>query len=237
MKMVRECFGVLRNKLNDDFNFFAFRMTTEIDECWRRSLALAKQMDDYLVQPMRDFVRLFEELDVKYAIMGGIAVGAHGIPRPTHDLDFTISIERQRLPDLYAAAEQLGYSVPDAFAAGWVDLVAEMPLVRVRQWVEGKVIDIDIFLAESDFQENVLARRVRMEVDAGVAWLVSAEDLILLKLIASRPRDIGDIFDVFLAQGQLDEEYMRKWAAELGVEDRLREVKSQFDQENSGDQT
>ncbi|MEX1026679.1 MAG: DUF6036 family nucleotidyltransferase, partial [Candidatus Paceibacterota bacterium] len=207
------------------------------DGCWRRSLALAKQMDDYLVQPLRDFVRLFEELDIPYAIMGGIAVGAHGIPRPTHDLDFTISIERQRLPDLYAAAEQLGYSVPDAFAAGGVDLVAEMPLVRVRQWVEGKAIDIDIFLAESDFQENVLARRVRMEVDAGVAWLVSAEDLILLKLIASRPRDIGDIFDVFLAQGQLDEEYLRKWAAELGVADRLRDVKSQFDLENSGGQT
>lgn len=193
-------------------------------------------MDDYLVQPMRDFVKLFEELEIPYAIMGGIAVGVHGIPRPTHDLDFKISIERHRLPELYAAAEELGYSVPEAFAAGWVDLVAEMPLVRVRQWVEGKTIDIDIFLAESAFQESVLARRVRMEIDAGVAWVVSAEDLILLKLIASRPRDIGDIFDVFLAQGQLDEEYLRKWAAELGAEDRLRDVKSQFEKENSGDQ-
>ena len=194
-------------------------------------------MDEYLVQPMHDFVRLFEELHIPYAIMGGIAVGVHGIPRPTHDLDFKISIERHRLPELYAAAEKLGYSVGDAFAAGWVDLVAEMPLVRVRQWVEGKAIDIDIFLAESPFQESVLARRVRMEIDTGAAWVVSAEDLILLKVLASRPRDIGDIFDVFLAQGRLDEEYMQTWAAELGVEDRLRDVKSQFDKENSGDQT
>jgi len=193
-------------------------------------------MDEYLVQPLQDFVRLFEELEIPYAIMGGIAVGAHGIPRPTHDLDFTIRIDRSRLPEFYAAAEQLGYSVPEAFAAGWVDLVAEMPLVRVRQWVSGKAIDIDIFLAESSFQKSVLARRVRMELDTGFAWLVSAEDLIVLKLLAMRPRDVGDILDIFLAQGQLDEHYMRTWAAELGVEDRLRDALSQSDQENSGDQ-
>ncbi len=73
-------------------------------------------MDEYLVQPMLDFIKLFEELQIPYAIMGGIAVGAHGIPRPTHDLDFKISIERNRLPSLYKAAEKLGYSVPDSFA-------------------------------------------------------------------------------------------------------------------------
>jgi len=186
-------------------------------------------MDEYLVQPLVDFIRLFEELHITYAIMGGIAVGAHGIPRPTHDLDFKIRLERHRLPELYAAAEQVGYSVPDAFIAGWVDLVSEMPLVRMRQWVKGKAIDIDIFLAESPFQVSVLARRVRMELDTGVAWLVSAEDLILLKLIASRPRDIGDIFDILLAQGQLDEDYMQSWAKELGVLSKLREVKLQFE--------
>jgi hypothetical protein len=192
-------------------------------------------VDEYLFQPMLDFIRLFEELQITYAIMGGIAVGAHGIPRPTHDLDFKIRIERHRLPELYGAAEKLGYSVPDAFAAGWVDLVNEMPLVRVRQWLEGNAIDIDLFLSESPFQESVLARRVPMEIDTGVAWLVSAEDLILLKLIASRPRDIADIFDILLAQGELDEEYLQRWAAELGVKDRLRDVKSQFYSEQSGD--
>lgn len=193
-------------------------------------------MDEYLIQPMRDFVRFFEELDVPYALMGGVAVGAYGIPRPTHDLDFTISIDRARLPELHEKAEDHGYSVPDSFASGWVDLVADMPLVRVRQWVEGKAIDVDIFLAESRFQESVMARRVRMELDAATVWLVSAEDLVLLKLIAGRPRDIGDILDVFLAQGELDEDYLRTWAVELGVEQRLRKVQSEFHGEDSGDE-
>jgi hypothetical protein len=52
-------------------------------------------------------------------------------------------------------------------------------------------------------------------------WLVSPEDLILLKLLANRPRDIADIGDVFFMQGQLDVTYMKKWAQRLGVADRL----------------
>ena len=99
-------------------------------------------------------IRLFEELHIEYAIMGGIAVGAHGIPRPTHDLDFKIRLERHRLPELYAAAEQLGYSVPDAFIAGWVDLVSEMPLVRMRQWVEGSKLREVKMQFESDQRES-----------------------------------------------------------------------------------
>ena len=174
-------------------------------------------MEEYLIQPIFDFIKLFEDLGIPYALMGGVAVGVHGIPRPTHDLDFTISMDRSRLPGLYAAVEQRGYSVPEQYASGWVDAVAEMPLVRVRQWVKGKAIDIDIFLAESRFQQSVIDRRQQLEVDDLRAWVVSPEDLIVLKIIAGRPRDIGDVLDILLTQGRLDEAYMRKWCDELGV--------------------
>ncbi|MCE9529958.1 MAG: nucleotidyltransferase [Planctomycetes bacterium] len=174
-------------------------------------------MDDYLIEPFDDFIKLFERIGVPYALIGGIAVGAHGIPRPTHDLDFTISIERTRLPELFSAARELGYSVSDDYASGWVDSVAGMPLVRVRQWVIGKAIDIDLFLVESRFQESVIARRMKLDVEGRPAWVATPEDLILLKVVAGRPRDIGDIWDIVLGQGKLDDEYMRKWAVELNV--------------------
>jgi arylsulfatase A-like enzyme len=37
--------------------------------------------------------------------MGGIAVRAYGIPRPTYDLDFTLALPRERLHELYLSAE------------------------------------------------------------------------------------------------------------------------------------
>ena len=50
---------------------------------------------------------------------------------------------------------------------------------------------------------------------------MTPEDLILLKLIADRPRDHIDVADILFIQGELDESYMRHWAAELEISDRL----------------
>ena len=176
-----------------------------------------KDVDDEL----RIFVRLFEKLGLRYAVMGGIAVRAHGIPRPTQDVDFTVSIERSFLPKLYDAARRLGYDVPQAFAAGWVDQVAGMPLVRVGRYIEGKSIDVDLFLAESRFQQELLARAKPEQIDDLMVSIVTPEDLVLLKLLAHRPRDLADIGDIFFVQGTLDEPYLKHWAAELGVSERL----------------
>jgi hypothetical protein len=53
---------------------------------------------------------------------------------------------------------------------------------------------------------------------------VTVEDLILLKLIAGRHRDRGDIDDLLLTRSELDEAYLRRWAGPLGVEAKLDEV-------------
>jgi hypothetical protein len=53
-----------------------------------------------------------------------------------------------------------------------------------------------------------------------MAWrdsFVTAEDLILLKLLANRPKDRVDVSDILFIQATLDEAYMRRWAATLGV--------------------
>ncbi len=177
-----------------------------------------------LAQALRDFVALFEGMGTRYAVMGGIAVRIYGIPRPTHDIDFTLALDRSRLPDLYEAARSLGYTVPEEYAAGWVDQVASLPLIKVRLYLEGRGIDIDIFLAESPFQEQLLTRRRCEHVDDFPVWFVSPEDLVLLKLLAHRPRDLADIGDILFIQGQLDESYMRHWAEQLGVLQKLEEV-------------
>jgi hypothetical protein len=183
---------------------------------------------DELNLPFRDFVGAFERLNIPYALIGGLAVGVHGIPRPTHDLDFTIAVDRARLPEFLQAVIELGYDVPQEFTTGWVDQVAGMPLVKARLWVEGKAIDVDVFLAESRFQKSLIQRRILTEVEGITVWIASAEDLILLKLIAGRPRDLGDIQDILLVQGPLDETYLHHWADELGVRPQLTKALEDF---------
>lgn len=165
---------------------------------------------------------LLEQAGYAYAVMGGLAVRVHSIPRPTHDVDLTISIDRSKLPALFSSLEHLGHTIPESYRRGWVDKVSGLPLIKVRTYVNQSTgVDIDIFLAETSFQRAYLARRIEVTVNDKKLWVVTPEDLILLKLLASRPRDILDVADILFTQGQLDEKYMRHWAGELEISDRL----------------
>ncbi len=177
-----------------------------------------------LARALHDFVSVFEELGVPYVVMGGIAVRFYGIPRATYDVDFTAAIDQRRLPELYRRVRDLGYTIPEAYDDGWVDRIADMPLVKARIYLEGLGVDVDLFLAESRFQRRVLERRVREQIENVPVWTVTPEDLVLLKLLAGRSRDVADVGDVLFTQGTLDLKYLRRWAKELGVLPRLERV-------------
>jgi hypothetical protein len=48
-----------------------------------------------LINALHEFADLFEMRGYKYAVIGGIATRVLGIPRPTYDVDFTLSVSRE----------------------------------------------------------------------------------------------------------------------------------------------
>ena len=189
-------------------------------------------MNASLIRAIKDFVALFESRGLTYAILGGLAARAHGIPRPTWDVDFAIGIDRDALPELFEAAESLGYVVPAAYRSGWVDAVQGMPIVKFGVAISDRSVDVDIFLAESLFLKTVLSRRQHADVDENLqVAVVSPEDLIVLKVLAGRPRDAIDVQDVLFMQGELDRDYMKHWAERLGVLENLEMALGKFDEE------
>jgi hypothetical protein len=174
-----------------------------------------------VTETLHTLVELLDQLSVDYAVMGGFAVRAHGVPRPTYDIDVTIVLERARISELFSRLQRHDYSIPQARENGWIVRLKGLPLIKLQRYIGEESLDVDLFLAESEFQLEVMKRRLHLEADGHTLSVVSPEDLVLFKLLAARPRDLGDVADVLFIQGQLDETYMRRWARELGVSDRL----------------
>lgn len=171
-----------------------------------------------------DFVHIFDEMKLDYVILGGLAVRAYGVPRATYDVDVGVAIPDARRMEFYDRVEDAGYTVPDSYRSGWVDRIADMPLVKFRIYRPDKSVDVDVFIVESTFQQEIMRRRQQTELDDETIWVASPEDLVLLKLIAGRHRDYGDIEDMRMILGDLDEPYLRQWAAFLDISDRLEDI-------------
>jgi hypothetical protein len=177
-----------------------------------------------VTETLHTLVQLLDQLSIDYAVMGGFAVRAHGVPRPTYDVDLAIALERGRFAELFDRLRDLNFVIPEVYETNWVDRVKELSVLKLRRYVRGESLDVDLFLVECEFLVEVMKRRIQLDAEGKVMWVVSPEDLVLFKLMAGRPRDWGDVADVFFIQGSLDEAYMRRWAHEFGISDELKKA-------------
>ena len=143
------------------------------------------------------------QLNWGYCFIGGIALQRWGQPRLTNDIDITIlagfgdeALYIDELLNLYKAR------IPDArqFALN----------NRVLLLISKDGIPIDVALGGISFEENAVSRASRYEFLPGLSLLTcSAEDLIVLKSFADRPRDWGDVETIISRQkGHLNWNYI-----------------------------
>lgn len=173
------------------------------------------------------FLRLlghFEACGIPYMIMGGMAIRALGIPRPTYDGDLTIDATEEQIATVLGRLEADGFTVPDEFRKGYRDWMAGMRKLALTYFEAGHAWRIDLFLVTTKYQRAAFGRRRLLSYLGSERPLMSPEDLIVHKLIAWRPKDRGDINDLLVLHRPLDQAYLRHWARELNVTDRLDEA-------------
>jgi len=122
-----------------------------------------------IVRAMRAAHEAYARLGIRHALVGGLAVGVHGRPRATKDVDFLVGRE---------AFESSGIVI--SFRAG-------VPLSA-----EGVPIDSVPPAVDSDVLEEALD--APMEFDG--LPIVRAEFLIYMKVLAARRQDLADVVAV-----------------------------------------
>jgi hypothetical protein len=169
-------------------------------------------------------VDVIERTGIAYAMMGGLALNAWGIPRATYDLDATLAVRPSDPSGTLAALHGGGVEVDPQFLSGWLDELAGMKKAAVKLLAAGTWFSVDLFFATTPFLESVLQRRVAVALKGRKIFVVGAADLVLFKLVAGRRKDWVDIENVLAVQGVPDREYLRSWADRLGVAQRLERV-------------
>jgi len=165
-----------------------------------------------------DCVQRLNRLGIAYMVTGSMASNAWGIPRTTHDLDFVI-----QLPPSQVRAFVAGFEGPDYFLDETSVRAAYQPPHQFNAIHVPSALKADFWLLKPvPFEREMFSRRVKDRWFGETIWLATAEDVILHKLYWSRispsDRQLGDVAGIVRVQwGKLDEGYLRRWAAELGL--------------------
>ena len=154
---------------------------------------------------------MFEEIEavtkalnaaqVRYLVVGGVAVVLHGYLRTTGDLDLVIQLEHTNLSRALEALQSLGFrpKAPVRFS--------DFANSETRQsWITTKgltvlslasprlpAFEVDLFASEPFDFDSVYARAADVKLDHVAVRVIGLDDLIDLKLRVGRPQDTTDV--------------------------------------------
>jgi len=164
---------------------------------------------------------LFEELLVRiaaalssrnlpYMIIGGQAVLLYGEPRLTKDIDITLGVNIDRLPDLLSIVEELSLALLPEDVPTFVQRTLVLPVLERNTGIR-----VDFIFSFTPYETQAIGRAKRIILSGQEVCFASLEDLILHKIFAGRPRDLEDVKILILKNPVIDVSYIGHWLKEF----------------------
>jgi hypothetical protein len=169
-------------------------------------------------------VERLQRADIAYMISGSIALNYYAQPRLTRDIDIVVALklgEAERVTDLFA---EDFYVDADAVRHA----ITQLGMFNIIHY--DYVVKVDCIVRKAiSYRQEEFARRIAVEIDGATMWLVTAEDLLLSKLVwaaeSHSEMQLQDVRNLIRAVGDLDWTYIEHWADELTVSELLQEVR------------
>ncbi|MBN2054649.1 hypothetical protein JW905_06990 [bacterium] len=139
-----------------------------------------------LNQDFKKFIELLNNHDVNYLVVGGYAMGFHGCPRYTKDLEIWLEASADNAKRALIAMERFGFASFDLAIDAFIqpDMVIQLGYAPVR-------IDLLISMAGVTFSECYPKRII--EVIGGMAVnFIGRDSLVIAKRAAGRFRGLAD---------------------------------------------
>lgn len=135
----------------------------------------------------KEFLKLLNEHNIRYLLIGGYAVGYHGYPRATADMDIWVAMQPENAEKIVSALREFGFDLPE--------LSAELFLKEeqiVRMGVPPVRLEIITSISGVSFGE-CYEDRVTDILDGVEVNLISLKNLKVNKKASGRYRDLDDL--------------------------------------------
>jgi len=140
-----------------------------------------------LPQDFRDFLKLLNENEVRYLLIGGYAVGYHGYPRATANMDIWIAVESKTADRMVKVMRGFGFEegvvTRDVFLGNKGPIRMGVPPLRLEVLMQVSGVDFD----------ECFERRINDVVDGVEVKIINLMDLRQNKKASGRLKDLSDL--------------------------------------------
>ncbi len=177
----------------------------------RKSREPSEEYITPFLAPLRGLQNLLSEFHERGVIIGGIAATLLGAPRFTADVDAVLLISLSDILNVIQTAAKQGIEprIPDAEA-----FARKNRVLLLRHVSSGT--DIDLSLGMLPFEIEMVERSIVLHVGSINLRLPTPEDLIILKAVANREKDMADIRAIAESHPNIDKERVQYWVQQFG---------------------
>ena len=165
-----------------------------------------------LLVALADLVRWLEQAGTPSMIIGGVAASVLGQPRLTQDIDALADAPESTWTSLVEAGARHGI-LPRIPAA--VEFATRSRVLLMRHGPSS--IDIDLSLSGLTFEREAIDRSILHDLGGLAVRLPRVEDLLVMKAVAGRPKDIQDMEALVAANPDVDVDFVRGWVREFSA--------------------
>jgi hypothetical protein len=157
-----------------------------------------------IAELLRDLGAAIRDVGARWYLFGAQAALLHGASRLTADVDATVAWDRSDMKPLLAALRAHGFELRPA-PPDFIERTRVVPLVHRSG------IQTDLVLGGPGLEELFLSRAVERDVEGVRVPVATAEDLVAMKILAGRAKDLDDVRSLLAANsGQLDLAHIRE---------------------------
>lgn len=177
-------------------------------------------------QVLIEVVRVLEDLQIPYVVVGSFASSARGVRRATIDADIVAQLSAAHVERIVEKLSSQDFYIDELAVQRAVALGRAFNAIHRES-----MFKVDVYVAHDDFSKKEIDRKLAEKIlpdSETFVYISTSEDTVVAKLLWFRKggevsdRQWSDVLGVLKVQGaRLDYEYMKGWADRLKIRDLL----------------
>jgi hypothetical protein len=177
-----------------------------------------------LLAALADLMKWLDAAGMPSMVIGGVAASVLGRPRLTQDVDALAILPEAKWADAISTAARHGI-LPRI--ENPLEFARQSRVLLMRHVESG--IDIDVIFGGLSFERAAVDNSEVHYLGALRIRLPRVEDLLIMKAVARRPKDLQDIEGLLAAHPEADVTTVRRWVSEFAAAMSTSDMLDDFD--------